>query len=78
MPPHGVGRSAPLKAAPGGEIRTGRGLGQLQVDAVDHVIQGLVDVSDGNSENPIALGLEPSSLAAIGFVLVKRTVHLDR
>jgi hypothetical protein len=45
---------------------------------MDHVIQHLVDVSDGNSENPIAFGLEPSSLAAIGLVLVKRTIDLDR
>jgi len=45
---------------------------------VDHVIQHLVDISHGDAENPIAFGLEPSSLAAIGFVLVKWTVHLNR
>ncbi len=45
---------------------------------MDHVIQRLVNVSDGNSEDSIAFGLEPITLAAIGFVLVKRTVHLDR
>jgi len=45
---------------------------------MDHVIQYLVDVSHGNSKDPIAFGLEPSGLAAIGFVLVKRTVHLNR
>jgi hypothetical protein len=45
---------------------------------MDHVIQRLVDVTDGNSEDSTAFGLESSGLATIGLVLVKRTIDLDR
>jgi hypothetical protein len=45
---------------------------------MDDVIQHLVDISHGDAENSIAFRFEPSGLAAIGFVLMKRTVHFNR
>lgn len=50
--------------------------GQLKVDAIDHVIQRLVDVVYRDPKHSIAVRLEPFGLLLIRVVFVMRTVDL--